>query len=58
MIAFNQIRDLHSLDITEEDRDMSWEYSKMTKYFNYKEADGITHHNCLEEWNDINKTQS
>jgi hypothetical protein len=42
IIEFNQLKDLHSLDMAEEDRDI-----RMTVF-------AIT----LVEWSDINKTQS
>jgi hypothetical protein len=47
MIEFNQLRDFHSLHMAEEDRYMSWECSKMIKYFDDKEADGSTRQNSL-----------
>jgi hypothetical protein len=58
MIEFNHLRDLHSLDVTEEDRDRSWGRSKMIKYCDKKEEDGSNHHKCLVEWNDISKIWS
>jgi hypothetical protein len=49
MIEFNLLRDLLSLDMTEEDRDISCDYPKMIKYFDDKESDGSTRYNCLLE---------
>jgi hypothetical protein len=49
---------LHILDKTEEDNDMSWEYCKLVDYRKEKGDDHSSSHECLVEWNDINKTKS
>jgi hypothetical protein len=49
---------LHMLDETEEDNDMSWGCHKVVDYCKEKGDDHCSNHKCLVEWNDINKTKS
>jgi hypothetical protein len=49
---------LHTLDMTEDDKDRSWECTKVLKYSEEKEMDGNTSCKCLITWNDMNKSQS
>jgi hypothetical protein len=51
------LRQLHVLDKTEDDLDESWECTKVLKYCEDSGMDMSTNHNCLVEWNDMNKTQ-
>jgi hypothetical protein len=52
------LRQLYILDKTEDDLDESWECTKVLKYCEDSGMDMSTNHNCLVEWNDINKSQS
>jgi hypothetical protein len=49
---------LHILDNTEEDKDISWDYYEVVDYCKEKGDDHISNHKCLVEWNDINNTKS
>jgi hypothetical protein len=57
-VDFDRLIQLHKLDKTEGDNDMSWECCKVVDY--YKEKGDVNNSNqkCLAEWNDINKTKS
>jgi hypothetical protein len=57
-IDFDRFLQLHMLDNTEEDNDMSWECCKVVDYCKEKGDDHSSNHKCLVEWNDINKTKS
>jgi hypothetical protein len=57
-IDYDRLMQLHMLDNTEEDNDMSWECCKVVDYCKEKEEVNISNHKCLVEWNDINKTKS
>jgi hypothetical protein len=46
------------LDNTEEDKDLSWECHKVVEYCKEKGDVNSSNHNCLVEWNHINKTKS
>jgi hypothetical protein len=52
------LRQLHILDRTEDNLHESWECTKVMKYCDNSGIDMRTNHNCLLEWNDINKSQS
>jgi hypothetical protein len=55
---FDYLKQSHTLKITEDDRDRSWEFPKILKYSDEKGVDGNTSHNYLVEWNDMNKRKS
>ena len=55
---FDRLRQLHVLDMTEDDKDKSWECTKVIKYFEEIGRNTSTNHKCLVEWNDINRSQS
>jgi hypothetical protein len=57
-VYFDHLLQLHMLDQTEEDNDMSWECLKEVDYCNEKGDVNNSNHKCLVEWNDINKTKS
>jgi hypothetical protein len=57
-IDFACLLQLHMLDKTEEDKDMSWECFKVADYCKEKGDVNNSSHKCLVEWNDINKTKS
>jgi hypothetical protein len=46
------------LDMTEDDKDRSWEFTKMLKCCKEKGVDGNTSYDCLVQWNEMNKSQS
>jgi hypothetical protein len=56
-IDFDRLLQLHMLDQTEEDNDMSWECQKVVDYCKEKGDVNSSNHKCLVEWNDINKTK-
>jgi hypothetical protein len=43
--------------MTEDDNDRRWECTKVLKFSEEKGVNGSTSHNCLVEWNDMNKSQ-
>jgi hypothetical protein len=53
-VGFDCLLQLHILEKTEEDNDMSWECCKVVDYF--KEKGDFK--SSMVEWNDINKTKS
>jgi hypothetical protein len=57
-VDFDPLLQLHILDQTEEDNDMSWECHKVVDQC--KEIGDVNSSNlkCVVEWNDINKTKS
>ena len=57
-IDFDRMRHLHILDMAEENKDTSWECSKMLEYHEDNGGNEGRHLNCLVEWRNINKTQS
>jgi hypothetical protein len=57
-VDFDRLLQLHMLDNTEEDNDMFWECHKVVDYRKEKGDVNNSNHNCLVEWNDINKTKS
>jgi hypothetical protein len=57
-VDFDRLLQLNILDKTEEDNDISWERHKVVDYCKEKGDDHSSNHNCLVEWNDINKTKS
>jgi hypothetical protein len=57
-INFDRLLQLHILDQTEEDNDMSWECHKVVDYCKEKGDVNSSNHKCLVEWNDRNKTKS
>jgi hypothetical protein len=57
-IDFDRFLQLHMLDNTEEDKDMSWECHKVIDYCKQKGDVNSSNDKCLVEWNDINKTKS
>jgi CO dehydrogenase/acetyl-CoA synthase epsilon subunit len=44
--------------MTEDDKDRSWDCTKVLKDCEEKGLDGNTSYDCIVEWNDINKSQS
>jgi hypothetical protein len=52
------LRQLHVLEKTEDYLDESWECTKVIKYCEDSGMDMSTNHNCLVEWDDMNKSQS
>jgi hypothetical protein len=56
-VDFDRLLQLHMLDNTGEDKDMSWEYCKIVDYCKEKGDVNSSNHKCLVEWNDINKTK-
>jgi hypothetical protein len=57
-IDFDRLLQLHMIDSTEEDNDMSWDCHKVVDYCKEKGDVNISNHKCLLEWNDVNKTKS
>jgi hypothetical protein len=57
-IDFDRLLQLHMLDQTEEDDDMSWKCHKVVDYCKEKGDVNSSNHKCLMEWNDINRTKS
>jgi hypothetical protein len=57
-VDFDRFLQPHMLDNTEEDKDMSWECHKIVDYCKEKGYGNSSNHNCLVEWNNINKTKS
>jgi hypothetical protein len=57
-IDFDRLLQLHVLDNTEEDNDVSWECCKVVDYCKEKEDVNSSNQRCLVEWNDINDTKS
>jgi hypothetical protein len=57
-VDFDRLLQLHMLDQTEEDNDMSWECYTVGNYQKEKGDDHNSNHKCLVEWNNINKTKS
>jgi hypothetical protein len=55
---FDRLHQLHVLDMTEDDKDKSWECNKVIKYCEEIGMNTSTNYNCLVEWNDINQSQS
>jgi hypothetical protein len=58
LVDFDSLLQLHMLDNTEEDNDMSCEYCKVVEYWKEKRDNPSSNHKCLVEWNDINKNKS
>jgi hypothetical protein len=57
-VDFDRLLQLHILDQTEEDNDMSWECHKVVDYCKEKGDVNSLNHKCLVEWNNVNKTKS
>jgi hypothetical protein len=57
-VDFDRLLQLHMLDQTEEDYDMSWEYHKVVDYCKEKGDVNSSNNKCLVEWNDVNKNKS
>jgi hypothetical protein len=57
-VDFDRFLQIHMLDQTEEDNDMSWECCKVVDYCKEKGDVNISNHKCLVEWNDVNKPKS
>jgi hypothetical protein len=57
-VDFDCFLQLHMLNKTEEDYDMSWECYKVVDYCKQKGDVNNSNHKCLVEWNDVNKTKS
>jgi hypothetical protein len=57
-VDFDRFLQLHMLDQTEEDNDMSWESHNVVDYCKEKGDVNSSNHECLVEWNDLNKTKS
>jgi hypothetical protein len=48
-VDFDRLLQLHMLDMTEEDNDMSWECHKVVDYRKEKGDDYSSNHKCLVE---------
>jgi hypothetical protein len=57
-IDFDRLPQLHMLDNTEEDNDISWECCKLVDCCKEKGDDHSSNHKCVVEWNNINKSKS
>jgi hypothetical protein len=57
-LDFDRLLQLHMLDQTEEDNDMSWECHKVVDYCKEKGDDHSSNQKFSVEWNDVNKTKS
>ena len=57
-IDFDRLLQVHNLDKAEEDRENSWECSKVLTHYEDRGEDCNIQHNLLVDWNDINKTKS
>jgi hypothetical protein len=57
-IDFDRLLQLHMLDQTEEDSDMSWECHNVVNYCKQKGDVNSSNHKCLVECNDLNKSKS
>jgi hypothetical protein len=57
-VDFDRSIQLHMLDNTEEDKDISWECCKVVDYCKEKGDVNSSNHKCLMEWNDINNSKS
>jgi hypothetical protein len=57
-VDFDRLLQLHMLDNIEEEKDMSWECHEVVDYRKEKGDVNSSNHECLLEWNDINKTKS
>jgi hypothetical protein len=57
-VDFDHFLQLHMLDQTEEDKDISWECHKVVDYCKEKGDVNSSNQKCLVEWNDIKKTKS
>jgi hypothetical protein len=57
-IDFDRLLQLNMLDKTEEDNDISWECHKVVDHCKEKGDVNSSNHECLVEWNDVNKTKS
>jgi hypothetical protein len=55
---FDCLRRLHTLDMTEDEKDRFYECTKVKMYSEEDEMDGNTSYKCLVEWNNMNKSQS
>jgi hypothetical protein len=53
----DRLHQLHVLDMTEDDKDKSWECTKLIKYCEEIERNTCADHKCLVEWNDIDWSQ-
>jgi hypothetical protein len=58
-VDFDRLLQLHMLDNTKDDNDMSWECHEVVDYRKEKEIGDVnsSNHKCLVGWNDINKTK-
>jgi hypothetical protein len=54
-VDFDRLLQLHMLDNSEEDKDMSWKCCKVVDYCKEKGDVNSSNHKCLVEWNDVNK---
>jgi hypothetical protein len=57
-VDLDSLIQLHMLDKTEEDKDISWESHKVVDYPKEKGDVKSSNHKCLVGWNDDNKTKS
>jgi hypothetical protein len=57
-VNFDRLLQLHILDKTEVDKDLSLECHKLVDYCKEKGDVNSSNHKFLVEWNDINKTKS
>jgi hypothetical protein len=57
-VEFDCLRQLHILDNTEEDKDMSYECRKLSDYCEEKGVVNNSNQMCHVEWNDIHKTKA
>jgi hypothetical protein len=47
---FDCLRQLHTMEMTEYDKDRFWECVKVPNYFEKKGVDGYTSYICLSHW--------
>jgi hypothetical protein len=57
-VDFDRLLQLHIINKTEEDKDVSYECYKVVDHCKEKGDVNSSKHKCLVEWNDINKTKS
>jgi hypothetical protein len=57
-VDFDRLLQLHMLDYTEEDNDMSWKWYKVVDYCKEIVDFNSSNHKYLVDWNDVNKMKS
>jgi hypothetical protein len=54
---FDCLRQLHTLDMIDDNKERFWECIEVLKYCEENGVDGNTNYNYLVEWNDMNTSQ-